>query len=169
MTDVDRDGWTTPAWVWERALMAMGRERYDLDPCSNERSTVPATHRVMLPDDGLCTRLVPGAIAWLNPPYSRGSSGAWYRWAATQARRGATVCGLVRLSIDTEAWHDYGPTLAWSPRGRVRCEPPPGATESSPRYVMVPCIWSEDAARIDAWLEAHQGGVLISRDTEWAL
>lgn len=165
----ERDGWTTPDHVWHRALMAMGRKAFDLDPCSNARSTVPA-HRKHFGgpgDDGLMSSLhEPRDIAWMNPPYS--DPLPWCRWAVRQARAGATVCGLVRLAPDTEWWQDYGPSLAWAPKGRIRCLPPPRIKESSPRYVMTPCVWSLDREHLRAWREAHRGGVMLVLENEWA-
>lgn len=166
----ERDGWTTPDHVWHRALMAVEprSKRYNVDPCSNDRSTVPAWSVYCGDgpgDDGLTHVCVPGDIAWMNPPYSKPEP--WCQWAVRQARAGATVCGLVRLAPDTEWWQHWGPTLAWSPMGRIRCAPPPGIKESSPRYVMTPCIWSEIPEHLRRWREAHRGGVMLALENEW--
>lgn len=169
----DRDSWTTPVHVWDRAIQALrpDRPRYDVDPASNPQSTVraDATCCGLDPedpyDDGLTFVMGAGQIGWMNPPYS--APGPWVAWAVEQARRQATVCGLMRLAPDTNWWQDHGPTLAWVPRGRIRCVPPPGISESSPRYVMTPCVWTLNAEHRRRWLTAHQGGVLLTRQEDW--
>lgn len=68
-----RDSWCTPEWVWRIPLEAMGLTGYDLDPCSNEWSTVPAKHRICPPDDGLSPKewtACSAGLVWMNPPCS---------------------------------------------------------------------------------------------------
>lgn len=165
----DRDGWTTRESIWRRPLHAFGLEAYHLDPCTNSRATVPALRTCSLErgEDGLLSRLEPGQVGWLNHPFSVGLTAKWFAWAVRQARRGATVCGLTMNAPDTNAWHDYGPTCAWAPRGRTRCDPPPGAVQTSPDRVMVPCIWTLDGARLDAWRGAHRGGTVMINLEPW--
>jgi len=57
--------WYTPPYIFT----ALGIT-FDLDPCAAPRHDhVPATHKYVLPDDGL---LLPWAgTVWLNPPYGK--------------------------------------------------------------------------------------------------
>ena len=45
-------------------------------------------------------------VVWMNPPYGY-SIGKWIRKAYEEARRGATVVGLVPARTVTAWWHDY--------------------------------------------------------------
>lgn len=65
---VDSDVELTPPEVFEPLLASFERDAFDLDPCSNAQSLVPAKRRIMPPDDGLS---VPWhGLIWCNPPYS---------------------------------------------------------------------------------------------------
>ncbi len=66
--EIDRDTWCTPKWITE----AIGR--FDLDPCSNARSTVQAINTMEIDRgiDGLAHAedVEPDWRAFINPPYS---------------------------------------------------------------------------------------------------
>lgn len=169
----DRNGWTTRRDVWERPLHAFGVESYALDPCTNDRATVPADIRCQLdhPDprfrDGLAFDWIvcPKPLIWLQPPYE--SPYQWLKRAVDAARRGAVVCGMIRLGPDTAAWQDYGPSRAWVRRGRLECDPAPGIDDSKPNLVMTPCVWATDPADIERWAGAHRTGYQLTRAQEW--
>lgn len=110
----DRDSLCTPPWLWRLALAAENRERFDLDPCSNEWSTVPAAARIALPADGLA--LPWAGCIWLNPPYS--DVRPWFDRAAQARETGARVWGVVPLAPGLRAWRASGPDFVW-PLGRV--------------------------------------------------
>jgi len=141
-----RDAWGTPEWVWRLPLEAIGRALYDVDPCSNERSTVPAVIQVCPPFDGLAyldllaknRHSHEGVIGWLNPPYS--DVEPWFRRAHTLSRKGQMWFGVVPHAPHIQAWRHYGPDLAWS-LGRVRFVPPPGVAESSPTQEHDLVLW----------------------------
>lgn len=67
--EIDRDTWCTPKWITD----AIGN--WDLDPCANERSHVPAKKTFMLEQRGedglvLARDVKKSARVFLNPPYS---------------------------------------------------------------------------------------------------
>lgn len=122
--DVDRDTWCTPEWL----ARAVGR--WDLDPCSNERSHIDAarTFRLDQGRDGLTmAKYVPrSARVWINPPYSHGSVIKWVR-----AYRRTRFCFLVRFDVSTEWWSELwgSASVLATPWTRVAFEPPPGVEE----------------------------------------
>ncbi|NEQ48667.1 MAG: hypothetical protein F6K11_00850 [Leptolyngbya sp. SIO3F4] len=72
---VKDDEYNSPEWLWKLGLKVFGIEEYDLDPATNETSTVPAHTKFHLWDDGLTRRWrVPKrkiTRGWLNPPFSK--------------------------------------------------------------------------------------------------
>lgn len=100
----DKDEWRTPLWLWE-----MLRDEYDL------RFDVACT-----PENCLVSRFM-GAdtlkIPWTarfgkggffgNFPYSAGKIDAFAEKAQRESLLGARVVCLVKVSTDTNWWHDY--------------------------------------------------------------
>lgn len=137
----DRDSWCTPKWLWSIPLRAMERETYDYDPCTNNYSQVPATTRIMPPDDGLRCVPAPGSLIWMNPPYS--DVHPWFEWATFVSRMyQCLVVGVVPLVPGIEAWKFFGPKEALS-LGRVPFDAPPGVPTSSPSQEHCLPIWGE--------------------------
>lgn len=163
---VDRNSWCTPREVWHLALRCAGRDLFDLDPCSNEHSTVPAKQSVCLPDNGLSFSAYTGEVVWMNPPYGRGHPQRWFAWARQQRGRGAHVYGVLRFDTSTEAWRKHGPDVVWSPPKRWQFIPPPWLTDSSgANFVSVLALWSADQdmrAMMSRELEGL-GGYLMGR------
>lgn len=117
--DIDRDTWCTPRALTE----AIGG--FDLDPCSNERSTVSAVIRFALDlgIDGLA-HAEDVAAAWrvfVNPPYSDVPP-----WVA--AYKHTRFCFLLKLDTSTKWFAELlaATELILIPRKRVQFEPPPG-------------------------------------------
>ena len=95
--------WHTPPEIWRPVLSGLGRERFDLDPCSPSRDgPIPATIRYTRRHNGL--DLPWGGVVWCNPPYGRALS-AWADKAADEARQGASIILLVPARTDTRWWH----------------------------------------------------------------
>jgi hypothetical protein len=128
--DPERGSWCTPSWLAEK----LGR--FDLDPCSNERSHVRATRRLALTDgeDGLAENwllspfVLAGPRVFINPPYERGSVLRWLR-----AYERARWCFLLRFDPSTEWFREIyrRAALVCVTRRRVNFEPPPGVPASS--------------------------------------
>lgn len=117
--EIDRDTWCTPPWLTE------GIGTFDLDPCSNDRSTVPARMQLRLDfgQDGLVGADVvdPGQRVFINPPYSKVSP-----WIA--AYKHTRFCFLLKLDTSTRWFAELHATseLILIPRRRVNFIPPPG-------------------------------------------
>ncbi len=121
--DIDRDTWCTPSWITE----ALGS--FDLDPCSNERSTVQATYAYRLDrgEDGLklATKkwIDPTSTrVFVNPPYS--DVAPWIEvYGATR------FCFLLKLDTSTK-WFvrlfELAETIYIPRRRRVGFVPPEG-------------------------------------------
>ncbi len=92
--DSDSDSYCTPSVLTEMLPLV------DLDPASNERSTIRARRSICLPDDGLA-RPWSGTV-WCNPPYS--NVGAWVDHAIDCARDGGEVLMLIKADSTTKWW-----------------------------------------------------------------
>lgn len=145
-----RDSWCTPKWLAD--LLST----FDLDPCSNPRSHIRASRRLMLEEesDGLYPHLGPGGYAlgngcyvtgrkttrqyvdivkpacrtFINPPYAHGEVIKWVRhWRHTR------FCFLLRWDPSTAWFAELIPhcTHVWFPPRRINFEPPPGVKSSS--------------------------------------
>jgi hypothetical protein len=130
----DRDSWATPAWL--TALLP----EVDLDPCSNEHSTVRArkTYRLDRGEDGLVLPWV-GSV-YVNAPFS--DIMPWAVKAGHEVRRG---CGfLVNVDSSTAWWREltsFLPYIFLFDR-RIQFVPPPGitpSTNSKPQALL--CNW----------------------------
>ena len=115
----DRDSWCTPPWITE----PIGT--FDLDPCSNARSTVKSSNRFSIEDgiDGLAHAEDVSADwrTFINPPYSDVPP-----WIAAYAH--TRFCFLLKLDTSTRWFADlFALTqLILIPRKRVSFVPPPG-------------------------------------------
>lgn len=123
----DRNTWCTPKYLTD----ALGR--FDLDPCSNERSTVQArqSYRLERGEDGIkLARLTPKTSkVFVNPPFGPGEVIKWVR--AYGAHR---FVFLVRLDPSTEWFEEIvsrTQLICVPRRDRVQFEPPPGVIASS--------------------------------------
>jgi hypothetical protein len=117
--EIDRDTWCTPRWLTE----AIGE--FDLDPCSNDRATVPARTqlRLDLGQDGLVGAdvVLSDQRVFINPPYSNVGP-----WVATYKH--TRFCYLLKLDTSTRWFAELhaATRLILIPRKRVSFEPPPG-------------------------------------------
>lgn len=125
LDDADRDTWCTPKWITD----AIGR--FDLDPCSNARSTVQSelSFRLERGEDGLeqAAWVNANARVFINPPYSNVMP-----WV--QAYRHTRFCFLLKLDPSTkwcEALLEYTSIVLLPRRTRVEFEPPPGVEGSN--------------------------------------
>jgi hypothetical protein len=131
MKDTTRDAWCTPSEYTE----AIGK--FDLDPCSNARSTVRASRRRSLDDgdDGLDPNwlLSPFVVAaprtFINPPYS--DVLPWIR-----AYGHTRFCFLLKFDTSTRWFAElYKLTaLVCVTRKRIAFDPPPGVPASSNQF-----------------------------------
>ncbi len=130
--EIDRDTWCTP-----RELTAAIGE-FDLDPCSNPRSTVQAVNRFALERlgiDGLAHAedVDPRWRVFVNPPYSDVAP-----WIAAYGH--TRFCFLLKLDTSTRWFADlYARTeLILIPRKRVSFDPPPGVPPENAKAQQFP-------------------------------
>lgn len=105
-------------WNTSEDLLAVVREilgEIDLDPCTNDGSTVGAHHTRTKAQDGLAVpwnspefARAPGrpVRVFVNPPYGR-HLGDWFAHAVEAAIQGAEVLLLVPARTDVEWWHRW--------------------------------------------------------------
>jgi hypothetical protein len=120
LAEVDRDTWCTPKWIAD----AIGR--FDLDPCSNERSHIVSgsSFRLERGENGLERAKSIGGDwrVFVNPPYS--DVMPWI-----EAYRHTRFCFLLKLDPSTKWFAELmrHTELVLIPKGtRVQFEPPPG-------------------------------------------
>jgi phage N-6-adenine-methyltransferase len=63
------DGYCTPAEVYAPLVACLGP--IGLDPCASAHSSVPATRKVFLPEDGLAITWNDHGLVYVNPPFSK--------------------------------------------------------------------------------------------------
>ena len=149
----DRDSWATPPWLTDLL------PEVDLDPCTNNRSTVKArtTYDLGRREDGL--RLEWAGSLWLNPPY--GDVMPWAEKLCCSPL--VTSCAfLVNADPSTKWWRLLTSrlTVALFFYKRIQFVPPPHAVPStnskaqallmddaflamcSPRLLSTGAVWS---------------------------
>ena len=91
--------WYTPPEIIERTQKAIGN--IDLDPCSPEEQSIPATHVFTKEQDGL--RFDWYGKVYMNPPYGREIS-AWVEKLVSEYESGRTkeAIALVPARVDTD-------------------------------------------------------------------
>lgn len=160
----NRDDWCTPEWVWKLALKAANRRAFDVDPFSNELSTVPAK-KSYLRKGGEKHVMRKDEIAWVNGPFSKVRF--WFEWSSAQAKNRAHAYGIARFDPSTRAWKDFGPQVVWIPPLRVEYVPPPGIDDrAGPQFISALCLWSQSDQMHEDFEAAvfNLGGYLGLRD-----
>jgi hypothetical protein len=119
----------------------MALKRYDLDPCTSVRASVPAAVMVCPPENGIEVaprHARPGLVVWMNPPFS--DVAPWFELARLLADVHGLVWGIVPHAPNIKAWRTNGPDYGW-PLGRVAFDPPPGVTPSTPAQEHDLVLW----------------------------
>lgn len=142
-----RDTWTTPEII-VRSLLRLWPNGADLDPCSNERSIVPAAQRIALPQDGLEHRGSWRGRVFVNPPYSHPHP--WVDACDEHGRAGGEVVALLRCDPSV-AWFKrvWGADVLCFPNFRVQFDPPPGVKVSGNTGPNVLAYWGPEPARFE--------------------
>lgn len=143
--DVDRDGWCTPPAIVDRLMYFTGGEPVDLDPCSNERSIVPARKRLTREDsaDGLPVLPWRGTV-YCNWPFSRPLP--WVQAAVSQTQRAQATwvvgCGVCDPSTIAWSYYVWQAHAICFPERRIAFLSPPGVDSSTfDRPVALP-LWA---------------------------
>jgi len=130
-----KTSWCTPPEIYLPVQKFFGGT-IDLDPCSNPRSMVPATYKLMLEkrEDGLKADWgILGKKVYCNPPYGRGIR-AWVEKAreGMQWPRAQETILLIPAAVGTKLWQEV--VFPWAfaicfLKGRLKFQ---GATASAP-------------------------------------
>ena len=149
------DEWATPPEIFDPLNKLF---KFDLDVCATYENRKVHHYLGSAPTaiygDYNC-RVAQDGLAWgwgnnvcyMNPPYSRGNINKWVAKAAQEARKGATVVGLVRADPTAQWWQDsvHGEASEiWYPKKRVRFV---GADASYPFPISV-VVWREKVSSV---------------------
>lgn len=151
------DEWYTPSTETDLILQALGRQEFDLDPCSPASGpTVSATRHYTSADDGLVQPW--SGVVWLNPPYR--AKAEFMARAVQEVCDGRVEAVIALLPANTAAiwFHDLvvGWPM-WLRRGKVDfIGPRPGAR--NPTGSVLVAITLDDALGVRL-----QAGLLGSR------
>lgn len=134
MTSSDRHDWETPPDLFAELDAEF---HFELDVCALPHNAKCSTFYTPH-EDGLRQPWAP-CVCWMNPPYGR-EIGAWVEKAATEARVGALVVGLLPARTDTRWFHEHvlGRAELRFLRGRIRFV---GAPNSAP-FPSVITVWN---------------------------
>lgn len=160
--DMVSQHWNTPEYILERVRAVFGNRgaydgQVDLDPCSNEHSTVGARVSFALPIDGLAQSWEGYESMFINPPYGRDRErGTSIEDWVKKASESNTPCiMLIPASTETTFWFDYiWPTYdaICFLRGRVKFllngEPKAASTKGSALI-----YWGPDKQRFKDFFE----------------
>lgn len=126
--EIDRDTWCTPRWMTD----VIGK--FDLDPCSNDRSHVKSqyTYDLARGEDGLVLASeVPARYrVFINPPYS--NVRPW-----VDAYKHARFCFLLKYDPSTKWCRElmkHTAAVLFPIGTRIEFEPPPGVPASSNQF-----------------------------------
>lgn len=152
------DDWCTPPEVLER-VRRVGP--IGLDPCGYDGSVVGARVELRLDEgqDGLAVAwgsiLLPGELAFVNPPYSRGRVERWVEKLGEEALAGVELVALVPANVETEQWQDvlWFADAVCFPRGRVRFMAG-GRVQGTPRRANALAYFGP---RVEAFRAAFEG------------
>jgi hypothetical protein len=130
----DRDSWATPAWLTELLPLV------DLDPCTNEQSTVKArkTYSACRGEDGLVLPWI--GSTYVNPPFS--SILPWAEKLAAESYNVSAAAFLVNADSSTRWWSRLTDSLhcALMFHRRIQFVPPPGirpSTNNKPQALLM--------------------------------
>jgi DNA N-6-adenine-methyltransferase Dam len=165
----ERDAWCSPTELRDALMRFTGGKPVDLDPCTNDRSIIPAITRWTRTDaptaapirpwrkpDGSC------ATVWCNWPWSK--PGPWADAAVDAIRTGearwVVGCGIADPSVQwfQRVWEAVAVCF---PDHRVQFDPPPGADASSNSHPIALPLWTSRsgpwrADLIDQFERAYQ-------------
>ena len=134
------DEWTTPADIVARVLMCLGK--IDVDPCSDEADTVPATIHYHETEDGL-TRPWEGRV-YMNPPYGDVIA-AWVEKLVAEYECGhaAEAIALIPSRTDTQWFRQFAPFPRCFISGRLKF----GGHENSAPFPSMAVYLGKNTAR----------------------
>lgn len=155
----DRDTWTSPPEVVGALMRFTNGEPVDLDPCSNDRSIVPAKTRWTRDDAPTADPIRPWlGTVYCNWPFS--TPEPWSRACEEEATHGGALwvigCGICDTSTK---WfqHCWRAVAICFPDHRIQYGRPPGADESSNDKPSMLPLWCSRSHPLRAeWLLKFQ-------------
>ncbi len=154
--------WNTPKSVVDAILQALGRDRFDIDPCApaDGGGHVEAATRFTEKDDGLVQKW--DGVMFVNPPYARGVTGKWARRCHHSVESGEAkiVIGLYPARVGTVWCHRHvfralAPVLFFSRRLHFG----DGGTPAPFDSMLV--LWGADEATVAAIAAGFPDAVLV--------
>jgi len=99
----------TPDWIIKKLLQHSSRTAFDLDPAATPENAKAPVYYTQ-DQDGLSLpwniRAPEKTLVFCNPPYGR-DVGKWVRKAYEESFQDVISCLLLKVSSDTEWWHNY--------------------------------------------------------------
>lgn len=139
----DSAEWYTPPDIVQRVVKVLGK--IDLDPCADEKRSIPAAQYFVEEDDGL-NRDWAGRV-YMNPPYG-GAIGGWVL-KLTASYAGGDVpeaIALVPARVDTEWFASFRDAAICFVRGRLKFS----GNENSAPFPSAVVYLGKRVARFDA-------------------
>lgn len=99
MAKIDTDVECTPREGFEPVQSALDLVTFGTDPATNVHSIVPASRRIMLPEDGLALPWL--GVVWCNPPYSKPRP-----WIERCIAHSDTAVALISGDFSTRMWRE---------------------------------------------------------------
>ncbi|WP_158603332.1 DNA N-6-adenine-methyltransferase [Acidithiobacillus sulfuriphilus] len=165
----ERDDWTTPPQLLEKILDALGRDVFDLDPCSpGHGGPVPAYSYYTPRENGLEQSW--NGLVFVNPPYSQVKK-KWASKIVKEAAQGAQIIALILSRTGAQWWHqavDTGAMVLYL-RGRLKFGEGmgPAPFDSALWLFNFPVSLARELAKkVGGRLDAGSGSKMIPREKE---
>lgn len=158
-SEAERDAWCSPPPLRDALLRFTGGEPVDLDPCTNDRSIIPAKMKWTRADAPTALPIRPWlGTVWCNWPWS--NPAPWTQACREEARHGGALwvvgCGIADPSVGwfADVWQADAVCF---PGHRVQFIPPPGADASSNSHPIALPFWcSKSHPHRRDWLDKFE-------------
>ena len=152
----------TPDWIIKKLLQHSSRTAFDLDPAATPENAKAPVYYTQ-DQDGLSLpwniRAPEKTLVFCNPPYGR-DVGKWVRKAFRETDREVISYLLLKVSSDTEWWHNYvmkADSIQFI-RGRVKYQGVSSGPAPFPSCIVV--------FKPDRWRDASRSFPLVSTFSE---
>ena len=119
-----RNDYQTPPELYNKALMLMGLDEFDLDVCCSTANIPAKFHFIEGFADGLLWDWE--HYNWCNPPFNECVK--WIKKAYNEQQKGNNTIMLLPVRTETKYWHDYilfnqNVTIYWLKKGTRFIDP----------------------------------------------
>jgi len=105
----NKSDWNTPCKYVDAVLQVF--DKIDLDPCSNNESIVPASHKYILPEKNGLKQSWKFNKIYVNPPYGRQPNKTsiynWLEKCYVSSQLGSEVIALIPVATNTKHWKEF--------------------------------------------------------------